>query len=85
VGPRAGLREQGSIRVLGRGNRHTEMCVSAGASHHIGYDVMQPDDRPEMGPGWVMQTRTLSRLQGPGDSTVCCGGTPGSGSVQWAS
>ncbi len=44
VGPRVGLREQGSIRVLGRGNRHTEMCVSAGASHHIGYDAVQSDD-----------------------------------------
>ncbi len=50
VGPRAGLREQGSIRVLGRGNRHTEMCVSAEAAHHIGYDAMQPDD---FGLRWV--------------------------------
>jgi hypothetical protein len=44
VDPRAGLREQGSIRVLGRGNRHIEMYVSTGASHHIGYDAMQTDD-----------------------------------------
>ncbi len=43
VGPRAGLRERGSIRVLGRGNRHTKMCAAAGAAHHIGYDAMQPD------------------------------------------
>ena len=42
VGPRAGLREQGSVRVLGRENRHTEVSVLAGASHHIGNDAVQP-------------------------------------------
>ena len=44
VGPRAGLREQGSVRVLGSGNRHTEVSVLAGASHHIGNDAVQPAD-----------------------------------------
>jgi hypothetical protein len=44
VGPRVGLREQGSVRVLGRGNRQTEVSVLAEASHHIGNDAVQPAD-----------------------------------------
>ncbi len=50
VGPRAGLRERGSIRVIGRGNRHTGIRISAGASHRIGYDAVQPDN---FGLSWV--------------------------------
>ncbi len=44
MGSIAGLRKKRSVRVVSGGNRHTEMSVLAGATHHIGYDAMKPSN-----------------------------------------
>ena len=38
MGSRAGLGEEGGVRVGSVRNRHTEIRVLAGATHHIRYD-----------------------------------------------
>ena len=54
MGSRAGLREEGSVRVGGMVNRHTEIRVLAGATHHIRDNPVQPSNfRRVLGVSWV--------------------------------